>query len=197
MLALGLAVLVTGILGIHPFLAVTKPVPSKVMVVEGWLPDYAIEEALEEYRRNGYDRIYTTGGPLELGSYLSEYGDFAHLAAATFQRLGLTPEQVQAVPSAQKHRNRTYASALALKDYWQRQGIRFDSMNVVTEGTHARRSRLCYRRALGRDIAVGVVSIKNRDYPSNQWWRYSSGVKTILGETLALLYAWLSIDYGD
>lgn len=197
LLACALALAGVFVLGIHPFLAITDPIPTKVMVVEGWIPDYAIEEALKAYRRDGYDQIYTTGGPLELGSYLSAHRDFAHLAAATFERLGLPPGKVQAVPSAVKHRNRTYSSALALKEFFASQGIRIHSMNLVTEGTHSRRSRLCFRRALGRETAVGVISIENRDYPSNQWWRYSSGVKTILGESLALMYAWTSIDYGD
>jgi hypothetical protein len=182
---------------IHPFLAVSDPVSTKVLVVEGWLPDYALEEALAEYRRNGYERIYTTGGPLERGSYLSEYRTYADLAAATFIKLGLSVAEVRAVPSQERHRNRTYESALALSDFLAFNGVKMDAMNLVTEGTHARRSRLCFRRALGSQVRVGVISVENRDYESAHWWRYSSGIKTILGETLAVLYAWLFIDYGS
>jgi len=189
--------LALGLWQIHPFLAVSAPVSTKVLVVEGWLPDYALEEAFVEYRRNGYDRIYTTGGPLERGSYLSEHRTFAEVAAATFTKLGLSDAEVQPVPSEARHRNRTYASALALRDFLALNGVKIDAMNLVTEGTHARRSRLCFRRALGNHVEVGVISIENRDYESAQWWRYSSGIKTILGETLAVLYAWFFIDYGD
>jgi uncharacterized SAM-binding protein YcdF (DUF218 family) len=190
-------ILALGFFEIHPFLAVSDPVPTKVLVVEGWLPDYALEEALAEYRRKGYDRIYTTGGPLEQGSYLKEYRTYAELAAATFIKLGLSVDEVRAVPSQERHRNRTYESALALSDFLAFNGVKLDAINLVTEGTHARRSRLCFRRALGSHVCVGIIAIENRDYESAQWWRYSSGIKTILGETLAVLYAWLSVDYGS
>lgn len=167
------------------------------MVVEGWLPDYAIEEALKEYRAGGYTLLFTTGAPLERGAFLSEYGDYATVAAATLRRLGLATNQVQAIPSTERHRNRTYASALALRQYCAQTGITLKSINLVTQGTHARRSRLCFQRALGREVVVGVVSLDNRDYNSKQWWKFSAGVKSILSECLGLLYAWLSIDYGD
>ncbi len=191
-IALGL-----GLLAIHPFLAVTAPVTAKVMVIEGWLPDYALEEAVAQYHRDGYETIYTTGGPLERGSYLSEYRTFAQAAAATLLKLGMATNTVHAVPAAPTHRNRTYESAVALREFLSSQGTVLNAINLVTEGTHARRSRLCFERALGRGMLVGVISIENRDYESDRWWRYSSGIKTIFGETMAVLYAWLSIDYGD
>jgi uncharacterized SAM-binding protein YcdF (DUF218 family) len=185
------------LLGIHPFLAVTAPVQARILVVEGWLPDYAVAEALREFQRHPYDRIYTTGGPLERGTYLTDHDSFADVAAATLRKLGAPHPAVIAVPTTERYRNRTYESAVALRNYLATHQLHPDAINLVTEGTHARRSRLCFRRALGRDVRVGVISIPNRDYDSNQWWRYSSGIKTILGESLAVLYAWLSIDYGD
>jgi uncharacterized SAM-binding protein YcdF (DUF218 family) len=191
------ALLVLVFLKIHPFLAVTAPVPAKVLVVEGWVPDYAIAEALEEYTKNGYDWVFTTGGPLRIGGYLAQHKDFANLAAATFERMGMPTNRVRAVPTEEKFRNRTYASAVALRSYLESQGIQCNAINLVTEGTHARRSRFCFQRALGPGVQVGVISVENRDYSSDRWWRYSSGVKMILGETVALLYAWVSMDYGD
>lgn len=184
-------------LRIHPFLAVNAPIPAKIMVVEGWVSDYAVAQALETFRKDNYDRLYTTGGPLRLGSHLSEHKDYAHVAAATFERLGLPAEKIEPVPSPEKNRNRTFLSAVALKHHWDAHGVHCTALNLVTEGTHARRSRFCFQRALGANVAVGVISIENQDYSSDRWWRYSSGVKTILGETIAILYAWISIDYGD
>jgi len=34
---------------IHPFLAVNHPIESRTLVVEGWLPDYALEKAIKEF----------------------------------------------------------------------------------------------------------------------------------------------------
>lgn len=196
-LALAFLILaVVALLRVHPFLAVTERVPSKVMVIEGWIPDYALEAAVAEYREHGYTRVYTTGGPLEMGSYVSNFQDFAHLAAATLVRLGLPEAEVEAVPTSQKFRNRTYSSAVALRDHWRTHDIQVPAFNLVTEGAHARRSRLCFRRAMGQGIEVGVMAIENRDYDSDRWWRFSAGIKTIMGESLAVFYAWLSLDYG-
>jgi hypothetical protein len=192
-----LALTVLVFLRIHPFLAVTSPIPAKVLVVEGWISDYAIEEALQEFNRNGYDVIYTTGGPLQVGSQLVAYNNYAQLAAATLERLGMSTNRIRAVSSQEKHRNRTFASAVALRQYWENHGIECQAINLMSEGTHARRSRFCFQQALGPGVRVGVISVENRDYSSDRWWRYSSGVKTILGETIALLYAWVSMDYGD
>jgi len=44
-------VLISIMLFVHPFLAPTKPVGGDILVVEGWLPDYALER-----RKNGFNR---------------------------------------------------------------------------------------------------------------------------------------------
>ncbi len=74
---------------IQPFLSVTSPVKADVLVVEGWLPDYALKHALTEFENGSYKKIVTTGGPLPTGYYLAEYKTFAELSAATLKALGL------------------------------------------------------------------------------------------------------------
>jgi hypothetical protein len=63
--------------GAHSFLAVNDPVPGGVLVVEGWLPDYALEEAMTEFRRDHYTKLFETGVPLETGAPLGRPGNFA------------------------------------------------------------------------------------------------------------------------
>jgi len=48
--------------GVYPFLAITHRVDANTLVVEGWIHDYAIREAVEEFRRGSYHQILTTGG---------------------------------------------------------------------------------------------------------------------------------------
>ncbi|NEP26194.1 MAG: cytosine deaminase, partial [Moorea sp. SIO3I6] len=57
---------------IHPFLSITSPINADALVVEGWLPDYALKGAMEEFDRGNYQKIITTGLPLRKGYYLSE-----------------------------------------------------------------------------------------------------------------------------
>lgn len=43
------------------FLSKTKKVKANILIVEGWLPQYALGMAYKEFRNNDYDLIITTG----------------------------------------------------------------------------------------------------------------------------------------
>src|SRR2546430_15368010 len=58
--ALVLGVFLAGILYTHPFLAVTDRTGADVLVVEGWLPNYALEESIAEFRARPY-RLWGKG----------------------------------------------------------------------------------------------------------------------------------------
>src|SRR5580704_19783193 len=131
---------------IGPFLAVNDPVDNGALVVEGWLPDYAFQEAIKEFKKGHYSQIFVTGGPLENGAPLSEYRTFAELGAATLVRLGLNTNAVQAVPAPKVRLDRTYVSAVALKNWLDSHGIGETNFNVISLGPHSRRSRLLFEK---------------------------------------------------
>jgi hypothetical protein len=174
---------------IHPFLAVTDPVPGGVLVVEGWVPDYMLEVAIAEYKQDHYSKLFVTGIPLHQGAPLSEYKNFAYLGAATLIKLGMSTNDVQAVPTGVTRRDRTYAMALSLKHWLRDHDMAPTKVNLITGGPHARRSRLMFEKALGKGVTVGVISIPADDYDERHWWHYSQGVRIIIGETLAYAYA--------
>lgn len=193
--ALSLA-LVAAARQVHPFLAPHQPVPARFLVVEGWVPDYVIEAAFEEFRQGSYERIFTTGGPLERGSRLLEHGSYPAVAAATLHHLGLPTNLVVAVEAPPADRNRTYTSAVSFRDHCRLHGIELSAINLVSLGTHARRSGLCFQRALGRSVHVGVIAVPNREYNPERWWAFSEGLKNVAGELVALAYAAIRLDYG-
>ncbi len=55
---------------IHPFLAENKPVESKIMVVEGFIPDYAIEQSMDIFIRDKYELMLITGKKRMKGAHL-------------------------------------------------------------------------------------------------------------------------------
>jgi hypothetical protein len=65
---------------------------------------------------------------------------------------GLPSELVVTVSSGEVHRDRTFHSATAVKDWLREQGLQTASIDVVTVGPHARRSRLLYEKAFGDDV---------------------------------------------
>ena len=192
-LILAFALLLVGALllkGVYPFLATTHRVDTNVLVVEGWVHEYAIRAAVEEFRNNSYQRVFATGGPVEgHGGYINDYYTAASVGADLLKRSGLSDESVQMVPSRVMDRDRTYGSAVALRNWFREHNMPVRGINLVTENVHARRSRLLFHEALGKDVTVGIIAVPNPDYDSTHWWRYSEGVKDVVSETVAFIYA--------
>ena len=38
-------------------------------------------------------------------------------------------------------------------------------------------------------MTVGIMAVSNADYNPKQWWRYSDGVREVIGESIAYIYA--------
>ena len=172
---------------IYPFLAVDSPVNSEILVVEGWLPDYALEQAMNEFNENNYSLLITTGGPLLKGYHLSEYQTEAKLAASSLKELGFDEEKIIAVPAPYIIKDRTYNSAKALKEWIANSNIK--TINLFSLGAHSRRSWILFQKAIGDSIAVGIISAENLNYEPEHWWKSSDGVRTVLGEMIAYIYA--------
>jgi hypothetical protein len=173
---------------LYPFLAVNAAIQADALVIEGWMPDYAIKAALVEFEKGSYQKIITTGVPLSKGYYLAEYKDFANLTAATFIKLGLDETQVIAVPASKTLRNRTDATAIALRDWLQTSDLNIKSINLFSLGPHARRSWIVFKKHLYPEIEVGIVSIKSEDYNAEKWWLSSEGFRTVISEFIAYFY---------
>ncbi len=186
----GLVAAYFAFLNIHPFLAVTHRVNTNALVVEGWVHRYAIREGVEEFKNGSYERIFTTGGP-EIGSggYTNDYNTSASVAAEGLKKFGIPKDVIQMAPSHVLGRERTYSSAIALRDWLRDHNLAIHSFNVLTEGCHARRTQLLYQEALGKNVTVGIIAVSNPDYDPKDWWRYSDGIREVIGESIAYTYA--------
>jgi uncharacterized SAM-binding protein YcdF (DUF218 family) len=175
---------------IYPFLAITHRVGADVLVVEGWVHEYAIQAAVDEFKSGSYKRVFTTGGPVVgTGGYINDFYTSASVGADLLRRNGLANGSVQEVPSRVMGRDRTYASAVALRNWLREHNTPMSGIDIVTEDLHARRTRLLFQEALGDRINVGVIAIPNPDYDAKRWWRYSDGVREVIGESIAYVYA--------
>jgi DUF218 domain len=175
---------------VYPFLAVTHRVNAHILVVEGWIQRYALRSAAEEFHSGSYERIFTTGGPENgSGGYVNDYQTSASVGAEALKKLGIPDEVIQMAPSRVIGRDRTYSSAIALRECFRKNNIPVHGINVLTEDCHARRTQLLYKKALGKDVEVGIIAIANPDYNPKYWWRYSDGVREVVGESIAYFYA--------
>lgn len=175
--------------GIQPFLAVTALVPANILVVEGWIPQYCLEAAAKEFRTGKYEMLWTVGGHQPGGGGAASNRNPAEITAGQFREMGISPDQIKAVLSGEPLRDRTYTSAVSLRKALLRDGIAVKGLNVVTQGEHSRRSRLMFEAAFDGVAPVGAISIPNKLYDASRWWDYSEGVKEVLSEAAAYLYA--------
>jgi len=169
---------------------VTSRVDATVLVVEGWMHEFGIRAGAEEFKAGGYQRVFTTGGPVTgTGGYTSDLNTSASVGAGGLKAVGVPSGSVQMVPSRVMGRDRTYSSAVALRDWFRERNMTVRSLNIVTEDAHARRTRLLFQKAFGDEVVVGIIAVPNADYDGRHWWRYSEGVREVVGEAIAYIYA--------
>ncbi len=93
-----LLILVPGILFLWNAYSILAPVhreKTDVLVLEWFVSDYLMEDAIKEFKTGHYTLLITTGTPLELGSLLVAYGNTAALALKEW--LGKNRPQTRAI----------------------------------------------------------------------------------------------------
>lgn len=171
------------------FLSIHDPAPGGLLVVEGWVSPTDARLALEEFRRGSYTGLCVTGGPIEPESPLASYQSYAELTADVLRRLGADPARLHAVAGPKVAKDRTYSTALALKNELRERGLPLTALNIMTKGPHARRSRLLYEKAFGPGTRVGTIVLEEREFDPARWWTTSAGFRAVTGELIAYFYA--------
>ncbi|MBN1651821.1 MAG: YdcF family protein [Bacteroidales bacterium] len=174
---------------LYPLLAPTKPVEAKIMVIEGWMNDFAIEEAYSIFLSGNYDLLITTGGPLDNGYLATHYVTAAEVGKATLIELGMDSTKILSVPRTFTLKNRTYQSALALGKWMNDNNKTIAAFNLVSLGAHTKRSWFLFQKALP-ETKIGVIAIPDHRYDSKRWWKSSLGSRTVITETIGYFYVY-------
>ena len=188
-LGIMIALAVGGARHVYSFLAPTERVSGEVLIVEGWVPPYAVESASSEFKQGNYRdllvirALYDGRTKYDTGQYLADY------IAEQLVQTGIPRESVHTAFLNAIDKDRTYASAMAAKEWFGQHGMAPSGIDIVTLGSHARRSRLLYEKAMGHGVKVGVIATPDRSYNANAWWRSSEGVREVPFEFVAYLYA--------
>ena len=177
------------ILNIYPFLALSVPIKAEALVIEGWIGDDGIKGAMAEFEQQNYQLLITVGSPLESGAYLSEYKDYAQLSATTVIQLGFDAEKIATIATPARQRDRTFASAMAVRQWLEQNEPKITSINLYSKNVHSRRSWLLFQKALNPEVAVGIIAHPPLDYDPQYWWTSSQGFRTVTSEAIAYIYA--------
>jgi len=98
--------------------------------------------------------------------------------------MGMDSLKVIATAGEKVKRNRTLTSALAFRDWESTAEINIKGINILTIGTHARRTWMTYNKILDEKYKIGIISIPSV-YQSRE-----GKIKKTLRETLGVLYYW-------
>jgi hypothetical protein len=176
------------------YLAPTEPAVgsdgrgARTLIVEGWLDDDALDDAIALARSGRYERVVTSGGPIETWREIQPWPTYADRAADYLRRHGVRETAVVAIPAPELAQDRSYLSAVVVRDWARAQGLPPAAIDLFSAGVHARRSRLVYRMAFGPGVDVGILAAPPHRYRLDRWWATSEGTKAVLGEVLSL--AW-------
>jgi uncharacterized SAM-binding protein YcdF (DUF218 family) len=173
---------------VYPFFAVTQPVNGEVLVVEGWIPDYALEEAAAVFRQGRYTALVTTGLK-STDNPLPAYSSEAQRAEKIFADLGLEASRLIAVPAARTTGSKTFSCARALQEWLRSTRPGIQSVDVFTLGGHARKTHLLFKKALGENISVGIIAARPRIYDPACWWASKAGIALMARSLAGYVYA--------
>lgn len=147
-----------------------------------------LDQAVVAFRKGGYQRIVTTGGPIEHGPNFCGNSNYADWAASYLKTHGLEDTDITPVPAPASAQDRTFLSAVKVRDWAATRHLVFNAFDVFSVGTHARRSRILYEMAFGPNVGVGILSARSPEYDEGHWWRSSAGAKSVLAESISVIW---------
>ncbi len=114
----------------------------------------------------------------------------AHETAQRLTRKGIPDSLIIPVGSFTKHKSRTYTTATDVMKWSEAHPeYHIESLTIFTSGIHARRSFLSFNKVFVQDnIPVGVVSCKDNDIGSDNWWKSFNGIREVIYETAGVIY---------
>lgn len=178
------------LVGSYYYLAVNDPIESKTMVIEGWVPTYAIKQAVQIYKDEGYDRMIVTGIPIVNYEFIAPYRNTAEATILALRYYGVTDSIYLANIPTNIFVDRTYNTALLTKELFF-QNDWPHNFNIFSVGVHSRRSRFLFRKAFGSEYDIGIIAPRDRTFLPDSWWKSSKGLRQVSNELMATLFVQL------
>ncbi|MDD4374469.1 MAG: DUF1684 domain-containing protein [Bacteroidales bacterium] len=172
----------------YPFLSQAKSGKSKILIVEGWLPDNGLREAMAYYYKNEYKALIITGIPITQWSYSSPFSNMADASAGSLREMQFNDTIYTVHIPNSILRDRTYATAIALQMKWDDFNLGEENFDLFTMGAHARRSYHMFKKVFGNRIKALVV-VEDDSFDAERWYTTSRGFRTVFSELISYVYA--------
>ena len=116
---------------------------------------------------------------------LTHFNSNAELARNRLISMGIDSSRIIATPGERVKINRTLTSAVAFRNWLKTSDIDIRGINILSMGTHARRTWMTYNKLLKEKYQIGIISVP--DYLNRS--KENKLLKT-LRETLGIIYYW-------
>ncbi len=180
-------VLVLVLWRLHAFLSPSAPAGSGLLVVEGWIGKSELRSAIEVFRGGDYELLVTSGGPVF--DWDEPYPTYAERAGDYLLRNGFPDDKLAVVPAPASAQDRTFLSAVKVRDWLAESGRDVDSLDLISSGPHTRRSWQLFRLAFGDGVRIGAIAAPSAEYDASAWWRTSVGARTLVSEAAAWVWS--------
>jgi hypothetical protein len=175
---------------VSQWLSLSHPVKARTLVIEGWIEDYALKNAVAFYEKNGYEHLIVTGLPISQWHDYVAFKNTAEGAEAVIKGAGFKDTVYQAVIPQSVTLNRTYNTAVASRMLFEKHPEFGKSFNIYSVGVHARRTHLMFMRAFGDTYRIGIIADTDRTFDPKHWWKTSKGFRNVSNEFVAFTYVW-------
>jgi hypothetical protein len=118
---------------------------------------------------------------------INNYASNAELTRNRLLAMGLDSSKIIATSGERSRINRTLTSVLAFRDWIKTTKIDIKGINIISMGTHSRRTWMTYNKILKEKYNIGIISVPE---PINRYTRENKFFKTIR-ETLGIIYYWI------
>ena len=174
--------------GIVRYLSMDAPVGSKTMVLEGYVPTYAIKDAMNYFRDNGYKRLIITGIPIVNYEFIAPYKSTAEATVLAVRHFGYKDTVYIADIPTNILVDRTYSTAVETRLIFDENPEWPKNMDIYSVGVHSRRTYNMFRKVFGRDYNIGIIAHRDRTFDPDHWWKSSKGFRNVSNEFLATFY---------
>lgn len=173
----------------YSFLAMSVTPVSKTLVVEGWVPESGLKNAIAFYKENHYENMIITGVPITQWTYSSAFSNMADASAGSMKHMFFSDTIYRAIIPTTVQRDRTYSTAIAMKQMLPKWGINADKFDIYTMGPHARRSYLMFSKAFP-DSKIGLITDTDPTLDSKKWYATSAGFRLVFSEWVSYFYSY-------
>jgi len=118
----------------------------------------------------------------------NNYRSYAQLAKNRLIAIGIDSTLIKAVPGKKVGLNRTLSSVLALSDWLDKTNLKIKGINIVTTGSHSKRTRLTYEKVLDHKYNIGVIALP--ESKNSKLILYFNTIR----ETIGIVYYWIILN---